>query len=308
MPFSTYTADVHKTTGRTTNEDFFSYDNRLTGFSSDVCVFADDIKMGTFNTEEGTSSLLINSNTNEVIYSQNAFNKVYPASITKLMTAYVALKYLSPDSVITCTEDVENITVPGAVLLGLKKGDSFTLDQALHLALLSSFNDVAVAIACGVSGNVDDFAALMTEEAKKLGCTQTNFVNPSGLPDDYHYTSAYDLYLIFNEVIKTPFIVEVMQCKDYTTMIRSASGNEKEVSSYSTNRYFWNEYQAPTNITVVGGKTGTTDEAGHCLMLLVRDRTSTPYIALILGEDTTDGLYNEMTEMLNLCEKSSNQP
>ena len=145
----------------------------------------------------------------------------------------------------------------------------------------------------------------MTAEARNLGCTGSNFVNPSGLPDPGHYTTAYDLYLIFNAAIKDPLIVETIQSNDYSTVIHSRSGNDKEVTAKSTNGFFRGNYQAPGDITVVGGKTGTTDEAGHCLMLLVRDTQSNPYIAIILGSSSTDDLYNEMANMLALCTKSN---
>ena len=180
-----------------------------------------------------------------------------------------------------------------------------TLNQALHLCLLSSYNDVAIAIAEAVSGSVEEFGKLMTAEARNLGCTGSNFVNPSGLPDPGHYTTAYDLYLIFNAAIKDPLIVETIQSNDYSTVIHSRSGNDKEVTAKSTNGFFRGNYQAPGDITVVGGKTGTTDEAGHCLMLLVRDTQSNPYIAIVLGSSSTDDLYNEMANMLSLCTKGN---
>ncbi|MBO7601182.1 MAG: D-alanyl-D-alanine carboxypeptidase [Lachnospiraceae bacterium] len=306
MPFSDYTKTARSTIGRTFTFEHATYDNRYPGFADDLCVFSGNVSNPSFSQAEGSAALLIDSGNDTALYAQNAFEQRYPASITKIMTAYVACKYLSPDSVITCTASVETIDVSGAILLGLKEGDYFTLDQALHLCLLSSYNDVAVAIAEAVSGNVEDFAKLMNDEALKLGCTGTNFVNPSGLPDENHYTTAYDLYLIFNEAINNPLLMEVIQCNDYSTVIHSKNGSEKQVSSRNTNQYFIGNFSAPAGITIVGGKTGTTTDAGHCLIILVRNTDSRPYIALVLGAPTTEGLYNEMSEMLKLCEVSSN--
>lgn len=302
MPFSEFSKNQRSTNGRVSIIEHSEYDNRIPGFSADLCVFTNDISNINHNTTSSTSSLLIDVENNQALFAQNAFERRFPASITKLMTAYVALKYLSPESVITCTESVEQISTPGAIVLNLSKGDSFTLDQALHLCLLSSYNDVAIAIAEAVSGNVDDFALLMTEEAKALGCTGTNFTDPSGLGNESHYTTAYDLYLIFNAVIKDPVLLEVIQCTDYSTTIKTASGNEKEVSSRNTNQFFQGNFQTPANIKVVGGKTGTTTEAGHCLIILTRDTKSKPYIAIVLGCESTADLYNEMSDLLDLCE------
>ncbi len=305
MPFSDYSETVRLNRERSPIISHSGADDRYESFASDLCVYTDNVSVPDYSTISSNSAVLIDAGSNNVIYSQNAFETRYPASTTKVLTAYVALKYLTPETVITCSSSVENVTVPGAVLLGLKEGDTMTLNQALHLCLLSSYNDVAIAIAEAVSGSVEEFAKLMNSEAKRLGCTGSNFVNPSGLPDPGHYTTAYDLYLIFNEAIKDPLIVEIIQSNDYSTVIHTRSGNDKEVSAKSTNGFFRGLYQAPGDITVVGGKTGTTDEAGHCLMLLARDTQSNPYIAIILGSSSTDDLYNEMANMLALCTKSN---
>jgi len=306
MPFSDYSQNIRSSKGRATVIEHTDYDDRYPGFANDLCVFSGDVSANDHHTISSTSALLIDVNESKVLFSENAFERRYPASTTKILTAVVALKYLTPESVIKCTESVENVTVPGAVLLGLKSGDTMTLDQALHLCLLSSYNDVSIAIAEAVSGSVEEFADLMDREALALGCTGSDFENPSGLPDPGHYTTAYDLYLIFNEAIKDPFLLEVMQTNEYSTVIHTAAGSDKQVGSKNTNGYFRGAYTAPSNITILGGKTGTTDEAGHCLMLLIRDTTSKPYIAIVLGSDTTDDLYNEMSQMLNLCEVKVN--
>lgn len=306
MPFSDFNQNIHNTAGRTTVLEHSTYDNRIPAFAQNLCVYSDASLYSEKIKENDilnsiSYGLLIDSAANEVLFSKNAFEKIYPASITKLLTAYIALKYCNPEDVIVCTEDVSNITVPGAVLLGLKAGDTFTLDQALHLCLLSSYNDVAVAIAVHVSGSVEAFADLMNEEAKLLGANHSHFVNPSGLPDDNHYTTAYDLYLIFNEVIQNSFLTEVIQCKEYSTIYHDINNNEVNAKSINTNQFFLGNYNTPDLITIVGGKTGTTTEAGHCLILFVRDTTSNPYIALILNADTTDLLYSQMSELLSQC-------
>ena len=300
MPFSEYSKDFHNTVGRTSIIEHSSYDNRIDGFSTDLCVFSNDVTVPNFSAQDAEVALLINIQTNEVIYSKNSFEKKYPASITKLMTAIVAIENSTLDEVITVTEAVNEITEPGAVLLGINPGDMMTMDQALRLMLLSSYNDVAVAIAVHIGGSVEGFSELMNEKALELGATHSHFTNPSGLNvDSSHYTTGYDLYLILNEVIKNSTLLEIIQSTDYNTVITDKNKNERSVGAQNTNRYFYGTYSLPENLNLVGGKTGTTDEAGHCLLMMVRDVNSTPYIALILNAGSTDDLYNQMTEMLS---------
>ena len=132
------------------------------------------------------------------------------------MTALVALENASLDQVLTATSAV-NITESGAQLCGLKPGDTMTLDQALLILLVYSANDVAMLIAENIGGTTDHFIEMMNEEAKRLGATNTQFMNPHGLTQDGHYTTAYDLYLIFNEAIKYETFNEIIHMTNYQT-------------------------------------------------------------------------------------------
>ncbi len=271
----------------------------LSGFASDLVAFTEDVS-DSFSLENASSGILCDLNKRDVIFAHDPFSKRYPASITKIMTAYVALKKCSLDEIVTCTRGVSSIAVPDAVILGLVDGDTMTLDQALHLMLVSSYNDVAIAVAEHVSGSVEAFCQLMNDEAKALGATGTHFSNPHGLHEEDHYTTAYDLYLIFNEAIKNPDLLEIIQCKQYQTIYHDRVGKEHSVNAVSTNHFFRGTYEMPDTVTIVGGKTGTTDEGGYCLALFVRDRFSNPYVAIILDSSARELLYHEMTGLLNL--------
>ncbi|MCR5278830.1 MAG: serine hydrolase [Lachnospiraceae bacterium] len=290
-PFSDYAKETAFVDG-----NLFS-NAELEGFASDLVAFTED-NIEKYDLTHASSGILIDLNGQKEIFALNPFEKKYPASITKVMTAYVALKNSSLDEVITCTRSVSALGVPDAVALGLVEGDTMTMDQALHLMLVSSYNDVAVAIAEHVSGSIEAFCNLMNEEALALGATGTHFSNPHGLHEDDHYTTAYDLYLIFNEAIKNPDLLEIIQCKQYQTIYHDRSGKEHGVNSVNTNHFFRGTYEMPDTVTIVGGKTGTTDEGGYCLALYVKDKYSNPYIAVILDSDTRDFLYKEMTELL----------
>lgn len=268
-------------------------------FAADLCVVTGDITGdGAVDMSEAAAAVLCDVGRGEVLYSKNAHEQLYPASLTKIMTALVALKYGSMDQVLTASSAV-NITDRGAVLIGLKAGDTMTLAQALPILMIYSANDVGMLIAENVGGSVEGFLEMMNEEAAALGATNTHFTNPHGLTETGHYTTAYDLYLMFNEAIKYDLFREIINMNSYNTVYYDKNGAAKEVSIRSTNRYFTGDYRPPDRITVIGGKTGTTNAAGHCLILLSRDTNGDLYISVILRSSARDILYREMTDLLN---------
>lgn len=272
-------------------------------FASDLCVVSADVMdEASVDMAQAEAAALFDINGKDVLYSKNAHEKLYPASLTKVMTALVALKNGSLDQVLTATDAVK-ITESGAQLCGLKPGDTMTLDQALHILLLYSANDAANLIAENIGGSVDQFVEMMNEEARSIGATNTNFVNPHGLTNENHYTTAYDLYLIFNEAAKYDTFCEIIQMPSYQTTYYDSKGKAKEVNYNSTNRFVKNDVQAPNNISVIGGKTGTTAAAGHCLILLSKDTSGSPYISVILKAESNDYLYQKMVELLDEINK-----
>ena len=272
-------------------------------FASGLCIVTQDVTDDErVDMSKASSAVLVDVNNSSVIYAKNAHERLYPASLTKVVTALVALKYGNLDQTLTATDAV-NITEKGAQLCGLKSGDTMTLNQALHVLLLYSANDVAMMIAENVGGTVEQFITMMNDEAKVLGATNTNFVNPHGLSDDNHYTTAYDLYLIFNEAVKNELFQEIIHMTSYQTTYYDNDGKDKNLSFKTTNLFLQGVYQAPENITVIGGKTGTTNAAGHCLLLLSKDASGAPYISVILRSESRDVLYAEMSDLLDEIQK-----
>ena len=272
-------------------------------FAADLCVVNGDyLNDENVDMSQATAAVLFDINNKEIIYSKNAHERLYPASFTKVMTALVALKNGSLDQILTATDSV-NITESGAQLCGLESGDTMTLDQALRILLMYSANDVAMLIAENIGGSTEHFMEMMNEEAVRLGATHTNFMNTHGLTEDGHYTTAYDLYLIFNEAIKYETFNEIIHMTSYQTAYYDREGNVKELSFDTTNLFLRGDYEAPANITVIGGKTGTTNAAGHCLLLLSRDESGAPYISIILRSEARDVLYKEMTDLLDEISK-----
>lgn len=268
-------------------------------FAADLCVVTDNVLNDeNVDMSQATAAVLFDVNQKDIIYSKNAHERLHPASLTKVMTALVALQNGSPDQILTASDAVK-ITERGAQLCGLKTGDTMTLDQALRILLMYSANDVAMLIAENIGGTPERFMEMMNEEALRLGATNTYFMNPHGLTEDGHYTTAYDLYLIFNEAIKYETFNEIIHMTNYSTTYYDKNRNEKDLSFSTTNLFLRGDYEAPANVTVIGGKTGTTNAAGHCLMLLSRDAQGAPYISIILCSEARDVLYKEMADLLD---------
>ncbi len=266
-------------------------------FAQELCVGENDVALDGYAIEQVSAAGLFDLNNSEIVYAENMHEKLYPASITKLLTALVAIKYGSLDRVLTATNAVY-ITEPGAAICGIKSGDSMTLEQALHLLLIRSGNDVANLIAENIAGSVEDFITLMNEEAVKLGATNSHFVNAHGLHHADHYSTVYDVYLIFKEAVKYEAITQIINRASYSTTYKDKYGNKKNISVSSTNAFFNQLYVAPQNVTILGGKTGTTNEAGSCLALYVKDISGNPYISVILHGNTKDDLYTQMKQLL----------
>ncbi len=271
-------------------------------FAEQLCVATGNVTDEEVDMSAATAALLCDVNNLEVVYSKNPHERLYPASLTKVMTALVAIKYGSMDQTLTATSTV-NITESGAQLCGVKSGDRMTLNQALHILLLNSANDVAMLIAENVGGTVENFIQMMNDEAKALGATNTSFMNPHGLTDDNHYTTAYDLYLIFNEAIKYEKFTEIISMSAYETTYHDSDGDQKEFSCRNTNWYLNGNAQPPENVTVIGGKTGVTNAARQCLLILSKDVSGAPYISVILKSESRDIIYAQMSELLNKINK-----
>lgn len=263
-----------------------------------LCVASDNVSWNDFQTKDKFhASALFQIDDAKVVYADKIHEKLYPASTTKILTAYLALKYGNLDDVVTVSENAVNIPVDSSKA-GLRAGDKLTLEALLYSLMLPSGNDSAVAVAEHISGDVKTFVSLMNEEAKKLGATNSNFINPHGYHDENHYTTAYDLYLIFNECIKYDKFLEIVSSAAYKTTITQKNGTYREASWNQSNQYINGAREIPKNIDVIGGKTGTTDEAGACLILYSKANEH-PYISIIMGADLRNILYDNMTNLIS---------
>ena len=280
------------------SEDDTSLQNTVPFFAADYCV-SDGADLGTNDTSSyvAGASGVFNLNTKEVTYAQNIYGKMYPASTTKILTAYLALKYGDLDAVYTVSAYAADQASDSSVC-NLKAGDRLTLRQLLYGLTMQSGNDAAIAIAEGISGDVDSFADLMNQEANALGAFDSHFVNPNGLHDKDHYTTVYDLYLLFQAAIKENAFRELIHTTEYTVDYLDALGIPVQQVWKSTNKYLLGTETVPGSVTVFGGKTGTTNDAGYCLVLLSSNAAGEEIISIVMKADCRNNLYYYMNELL----------
>ena len=139
----------------------------------------------------------------------------------------------------------------------------------------------------------------MNREAKALGATQSHFVNANGLPDDDHYTTIYDMYLIFQAAIQTQDFIDIIHTQSYDAAYQHASGNAVTQKWESTNRYLNGQIKEPEDITVVGGKTGTTNAAGYCLVLYSKNKKGDDIVSIVYKGKTRSDMYTLMNQILS---------
>ena len=268
-------------------------------FSTGLCV-SEDIALGTDTTTssvaEGAGAF--NLSTGQVVYAKHLYERLYPASTTKILTAYLALKYCDDlDAYVTVSENAAKQAADSSVC-ALRAGDRVKLRDLLYGMMLRSGNDAAIAIAEHVSGSVEAFAELRNREAAAMGATQTHFVNPNGLPDANHYTTVYDMYLIFAKALENQMFSEIIAAKSYDVVYTNAQGEAVEKTWENTNLYLTGDAKIPEGFTILGGKTGTTGEAGYCLVLYSQNASGQPIISIVFKADGKSNLYMLMNEIL----------
>ncbi len=282
----------------------YAYGITHNGASSDVSFFAkdlcvqgtDDIGTSQVDSQVASAAGAFNISTSTCLYAQSIHEKMYPASTTKILTAYVACLYGDLDTYFTVSANAVNQESDSSVA-GLKEGDVISLRDLLYGLILRSGNDCAVAIAEGISGDVDSFVSLMNETAASIGASNSHFVTPNGLHDDEHYTTVYDMYLILNTAMTNQDFYTMFTATSYTANYTSGGGN-KTVEWKTTNQYISGNINTPTGFTILGGKTGTTGAAGYCLVLLSENENHDKIISIVFNADCRYNLYLLMNEIL----------
>ena len=227
------------------------------------------------------TAVLMEAETGAVLYAKGMNELRYPASITKIMTALLAIENCSMDEQVTFTEACLADQEPGSGNAGMKVGEILTMKQCLLVLMIKSANDVATQIAVHVGGSVAGFADLMNQRAQQLGCVNTHFVNASGMPDENHYTTAYDMALIFREAIKNELFREIISTLSVTI---EPTNMNPEARSYNTHHALLSPSAPEHYEGCFGGKTGNTD-ASRCTLVSGAERNGMTLIAVALRAD-----------------------
>ena len=274
---------------------------RPKGYAADLCVPEEDADLNTEGVNAKAFGLFDLSGA-EVLSQHNVYEKVYPASTTKILTCLIALERGDLDEVVT-VPDESKITVSGSSMADLQPGDSLFLRDLLYGLMVPSGNDAAVAIAHHISGDVEGFASVMNSRAKQLGATHSHFMNPHGLPDEDHYVTVYDMYLIFREAMKNEEFRKIARTAEYTCHVEHPSDVSKarDVTWTSGNAFYNGKYSFADNMEILCGKTGHTNAAGFCLVLGEKDTAGKQYVSIIMNSPIYEQMY---VSMRNLAAKS----
>ena len=235
------------------------------------------------------NAILLDATYDEVLYDKGAYEKVYPASITKVMTALLVLEavdagQLTLDTPITAT--AEALEVPkDSSTAKIQVGDTYTLEQYLYCLLLPSGNEVAQILAITVDGSIEAFVDHMNRRAEELGCLGTHFANPHGYHDDNHYTTAYDITRYMKAAMEYDLFQTILTSPNYTLPANGVSEERiiRNTNALTSNWTYTDYLYGPGT----GGKTGTTDEAGNCLVETAQ-KGDMSLISVILGAEEVD--------------------
>ena len=229
------------------------------------------------------AAVLIDSNTGTVLYSKNGEERKYPASTTKILSAIIAIETCDLDEIVTVQQSAVSQIPAGYSSAYLTDGEEISVRDLLTVFLVHSANEAGYVLAEHISGSIENFADLMNQKAKEIGCTNSHFVNPSGIHDDNHYSSAYDLSLIAKYCMKNSTFRNLVSLQSCTI----------EATNKSDSRYYanTNDLINPSSKyyleDCIGIKTGFTSEAKNCLISCC-SRNNLELICVVLGASATD--------------------
>ena len=243
---------------------------------------------------QASAGVVMDIDTGVFLYSKNCDRQLYPASITKIMTALLTLENADLDAVMTCSTIVYELD-ENASNVGLSEGEQMTIRDALYTLMLESANDTANALAEYVGGSMEGFAQMMNDRAAALGCTGTHFSNPSGLSADDHYTTAHDYALIAAEAYRN---------EGFRTLCSTVNYDVPPTNTYEETRYLQNHHRMLISDSdfytswCTGGKTGFTEKAWNTLVTY-GERDGRRLVCVLLHGNGADQNYLETIDLLN---------
>ncbi len=247
-------------------------------------IYASEIDLA----KHSKSAILVESTTGKVIFEKNKDDKRSPASMTKIMTLLLTMEAID-DGIISFEDKVnvsKNASGMGGTQIFIEEGSSVDVLTLVKGITIASANDAAVAIAEKIGGSEEVFVKMMNDRARELGCKNTNFMNPHGLDEEGHYTTAYDLSLIARELLKHEKILEFTST--YEDYIEVSGENHWLVNTNKLVRFYEG---------IDGLKTGYTDKALYCLTATMK-RNDMRLVSIIMGSDTKDNRSSDTISMM----------
>ncbi|KIR01887.1 D-alanyl-D-alanine carboxypeptidase [Lachnospiraceae bacterium TWA4] len=229
----------------------------------------------------------------KILYAKNAKKQIQPTTITMLATALTILEYMDLSTQVTVT-DKALVGLGDAPVIGLKEGDCLTVEQLLAGMMYRSGFDCANALAIACSSSINKFVKLMNKTVQSIGCVDTKFTSPGGSTDPNQYTTVYDVYLIMNRLQTYEPFMDLISKKSYKISYQVKNGPVVEEEYTSSIPYVLGEYTLPKNLTLIGGKAGTTYLAGSCTALYLKDTKGKGYIAIGMKSQDKVTLYGQM--------------
>lgn len=250
------------------------------------------------------AAILMEEKTGKILYEKNIYDRKYPASTTKILTAIIAIENCDLNETQVASQSAISALKSGYTKANIQVGEEFTIDQLISVMMIQSANEAANIIAEHISGSVEEFSKLMNQKAKEIGCLNTNFVNPNGMHDENHYSTAYDMALIARYCMKNEKFREYAVLKE-TSLPRTEYWQEEQVEEngerifYNTNNMLQkdNKFYYPT---CIGIKSGFTTPAKNCL-ISASNKNGFELISVILhAESTEDGQSARYIDTINL--------
>lgn len=241
------------------------------------------------------SAIVMELSTGTILYKKNIHKHHYPASITKIMTTLLTLENTSLSEVVTYSEDAVYGIESGSSTISTKTGEKLTIEQSLYAIMLESSNETCLGVGEHIAGSKKKFANMMNERVKSLNLKNTHFVNPNGLHDDNHYTSAYDMAKISKEAWKNTTFRKITGTKSYTLPKTNKTKEVRYLRNHQQmlNGYDWPQYEYKY---CIGGKTGYTSMAQSTLVTFA-EKNGMQLVAVIMkGNGPRQGQPNEYTD------------
>ena len=237
------------------------------------------------------AALILEPSTGKIIYEKNGYQKRYPASTTKIMTAILAIEHCNLNETATASEFAISSIPSGYSTANIQIGETLSVKDLLYTLMLQSANESAVILAEHISGSQEVFADLMNKKAKEIGCQNSNFVNPNGIHNESHYSTAYDLALIAKYAMQNSTFREIVKTTSYTLPSTSAYPANTRTFTNTNNLIIYDNRNRPDNYYyefATGIKTGYTSAAKNCLVAAA-EKNGMEYITVVLGAPITYG-------------------